>query len=138
MKRPVTFAITMLLAGCASKSASDLPSVLPEPPIPPPTVQHVVPPPTPTRNSAALIAKLSPPEIIIAADQARADATGYVAWKKSKAENIDRLGDLVKALSVAVAHMQAGRTHGKYAPTDIIAARGALRELREFLANKGD
>jgi hypothetical protein len=141
MKRPLTFAVTLLLAGCASKPVPDVLILPPEPPPALPVARHlapVPPPPLPPLDPPASVARLSPSEILIAADQARADANGYVAWKRSKPENIDRLTTLTATLNIAVAQMRAGRVRGKYAPTDIIAARAALHELRSFLATKGD
>lgn len=126
---PIT--LILLLVGC-DKTAVDDP--LPTPPefVAAPVVQRQQVHPTPT------VATLTPPEIVVAADQAHHDATGYVAWKKSKPENIDRLTTLTATMNEAVARMKAGKVNGRYQPTDVVAARGALRELRSFLSNKGD
>jgi PBP1b-binding outer membrane lipoprotein LpoB len=137
MNRPLTIAIALLLSGCAAKSA---PEVVPEPmPALAPVVRRPAPLPLPPiPPDVASVATLTPPEIVVAADQARTDATGYVAWTHSKAANIDRLTTLTAALNTAIAQMQAGKVGGKYRPTDVTAARLALRELRSFLATKGD
>lgn len=137
MNRPLTIAIVLLLSGCAAK---DVPDAVPQPeplPLPAPPVRRSAPlpvPPVPPDTVAAL----TPPEILVAADQARADAVGYVAWAHSKAENIDRLTTLTSSLNATVAQMRAGKAAGKYRATDVMAARLALRELRSFLASKGD
>lgn len=136
MNRPLTIALMLLLSGCHAKTVLDAPPPEPMVVIERPA-RHFVPlpvPPVPPDTVAAL----TPTEIIVASDQARTDATGYVAWSASKPENIDRLTTLTASLNVAVAQMRAGRMHGKYAPTDVIAARAALKELRSFLATKGD
>lgn len=130
MRRPIVLAL--LLSGCAASPAPD-PLILPPDP-PPIAVEPVVR--APAKSSAP--APLTPSEIIVAADQGRTDATGYVAWKHSKAENIDRLTTLTAALNAAVAKMRAGYANGKYVTTDVMAARSALAELRSFLSNKGD
>lgn len=127
MKR--TLALALFLSGCAATPPPE-PMPLPPEPVVTPIVRRPSPPPT--------IATLTPPEIVVAADQAHRDATGYVAWSKSKPENIDRLTTLTAALNTAVAQMKAGRAQGRYRPTDVVAARAALRELREFLIHKGD
>ncbi len=80
----------------------------------------------------------TPHDILLAADQARADAYGYVAWKQSKPENIDRLTTLMQDLNAAVARMHSASVRGKYAASDVRAARKALGALRGFLSNKGD
>jgi hypothetical protein len=136
INRSLTFTITLMLAGCASKPVPDTIIIQSEPP-PVPVITHH---PTPSRplGISASISRLTPSEILVAADQARVDANGYVAWKRSNPENIDHLTTLTVALNIAVTQMRAGRRHGKYAPTDVIAARAALHELRSFLATKGD
>jgi hypothetical protein len=117
MKR--TLAAVLILSGCAATQ--------------PPPVSAPVDPPAPST-----IATLTPPEIAAAADQARRDAAGYVAWSFSRPENIDRLTTLTTGLDAAIARMKAGRVRGRYRPADVVAARAALRELRAFLVNKGD
>ena len=130
------FVLALLLSGCG---ASPAPEPLILPPDPPPVQQaQRAQPKAPPVAAPSTITTLTASEIVVAADQARVDATGYVAWKHSKAENIDRLTTLTTNLTAAVSQMQAGRVRGKYKPTDVVAARGALRELRSFLANKGD
>lgn len=129
MKR--LLAALILLSGCVSSPASD---TLILPPDPPPV--QVVAPPRPKPPATQPIANLSPPEIIAASETARAHAAGYVAWKHSKVENIDRLTTLTSSLNLAIARLQAGR--GKYTQADVSAARTALQDLRTFLANKGD
>lgn len=125
-------AVSILLSGCMSSPVSDEALILP--PDPPPTQQVVVRgPPKP-----ADAPPLSPQEIIAASEKARAHAAGYVAWKNSKTENIDRLTTLTSSLNLAIAQMQVGQARGKYAPADIAAARVALKNLRSFLSNKGD
>jgi hypothetical protein len=125
-----TLAIAVLLAGCSAAPASQ-DDPLPLPPDPPPApIAHQSPP--------ATVATLTPPEIVLAAEQAHRDASGYVAWRLSKPENIDRLTTLTANMNAAVAVMKAGRVRGRYKPTDVLAARAAVRELRSFLANKGD
>lgn len=130
--------IILLLAGCAA-------SAVPEPPPQPPQpveqpVVHVRRPAAPVAvaPSGDAVSALSPSDILVAADQARADATGYVAWKQSKPANIDRLTTLTLALNAAVSKMRAGKVVGKYQAVDVLAAKSALRELRTFLSTKGD
>lgn len=126
-------ALAAFLSGCASAPAhDDPPPRLPPVPASVPEVVRTVPKPP------ATIATLTAPEIVVAANQAHRDATGYVAWSNSKPENIDRLTTLTSTLDAAVARMKAGRADGQYKPTDVVAARAALRELRSFLKNKGD
>lgn len=121
------FVLAILLSGCTTSAPTPEPLPIPLPPLPATT-----PVATPTT------ATLTPQEIIIAAGQAHHDATGYVAWSRSKPENIDRLTTLTTTLDSAVARLKAGRVHGRYRSTDVLAARSALRELRSFLMNKGD
>ncbi len=134
MKR-ASLALLFLLAGCDAAAVDE--EQLPTPP------EFVAAPVEPQRELAAprptaTVGTLTPPEIVVAADQAHKDATGYVAWSKSKPENIDRLTTLTSNMNDAVARMRAGAVHGRYRPTDVVAARAALRELRSFLSNKGD
>jgi hypothetical protein len=130
----------MVLVGCAQPRA---PAPVPvEAPAPPP-VRRVVPfprPPIPPTGDATSQEEVpaTPHDILVAADQARADAYGYVAWKQSKPENIDRLTTLMQDLNAAVTHMRAAEVRGKYAAPDVRAARTALGALRSFLSNKGD
>lgn len=124
-------AVAVLLAGC---SAAPIDDPLPLPPDPPPAPVVRRPPPA----APPTIATLTPTEIVVAANQAHRDASGYVAWKKSKPENIDRLTTLTANMNAAVAAMKAGRVQGRYNPTDVMAARAAVRDLRSFLTNKDD
>lgn len=130
MKR--TLALAVILSGCA---ATPPPEPMPVPPSPEPVVIPAARRPLPAPPT---IATLTPPEIVVAADQAHRDAVGYVAWSRSKPEIIDRLTTLTANMNAAVAQLKAGRVQGRYRPTDVLAARAALRELRSFLANKGD
>ncbi len=84
------------------------------------------------------IAALSPPQVIIAADEARADAAGYVAWRQSRPDNIERLTSLTRDLNAAIMAMRAHRVANRYPAADVSAARAALRSLRLFLRNKDD
>lgn len=128
-------ALAAFLSGCASAPAhDDPPPRLPPVPVSVPEVVRAVPKP----SGPATIATLTAPEIVVAANQAHRDATGYVAWSNSKPANIDRLTTLTSTLDAAVARMKAGRADGQYKPTDVVAARSALRELRSFLRDKGD
>lgn len=89
-------------------------------------------------DTTAAVNILSPSQVLASAAQARTAANGYVGWKDGKEDNIDRLTVLVKALDAAVAQMRAGEIKGRYQAPDVVAARGALRDLRSFLSNKGD
>lgn len=138
MIRSLVCGVALLLTGCATPAhAPDAPVVVADMP-PAPVKRQVAVPVPPTPPGEISVAALSPVELLGVADQARADASGYVAWKHSRAENIDRLADLTAALNTAVARMKAGRTGGKYRPADVLAARSAVRQLRMFLAQKGD
>lgn len=137
MKHPVTFAVALILmSGCTSSPPAEVIVAPPEPP--PAPMRHAAPLPIPPLPPSTDIARFTPAEIQAAADQARADATGYVAWKHSRPENIDRLTDLTSALNEAVARMRATKTHGRYADADVVSARSALQDLRWFLSTKGD
>lgn len=129
--RRASLALVFFLAGCDA-AAVDGVEALPTPP------EFVSAPVAKQAPRPATLATLTPPEIVIAADQAHKDATGYVAWSKSKPENIDRLTTLTSGMNDAVARMKAGAVNGRYRPTDVVAARAALRELRSFLITKGD
>lgn len=126
-----TLALAVFLTGCA---AAQVPEPMPVPPEPVamPIVHRAPPAPPPT------IATLTPLEIVSAAEQAHRDATGYVAWSKSKAANIDRLTTLTTAMNTAVERLKSGRAQGRYRPVDVVAARSALSDLRGFLRDKGD
>lgn len=128
MKR--TLALAIVLSGCAATPPPEPMLVPPEPVLMP--IVRQAPPHPPT------IAALTPPEIVVAAEQAHRDATGYVAWSRSKPENIDRLTTLTANMNAAIAQMKDGHARGRYRPTDVLAARAALNELRSFLKNKGD
>jgi hypothetical protein len=126
-----TIALAIILSGCSGASAPE-PLPTPPEPMPAPVVHRALPPVQPT------MATLTPSEIVVASDQANRDATGYVAWSKSRPENIDRLAVLTVELNAAVTKMKAGKVRGRYQPGDVVAARTALRDLRSFLTNKGD
>jgi hypothetical protein len=81
---------------------------------------------------------LSPHQVIAAAEAAREDATGYVAWKGSKAPNIERLTALTRDLDASITQMRGHEVDRRYPPADVFAARAALRALRLFLREKGD
>ena len=119
------FLVILLLSGCAAADP---------PPLPPVPEQEVIIPPQKVTPKAATVAVLTPKELLTAAAQAKTDATGYVAWKKSKPENIERLTTLTVNLDNAVKKMEQGH----YTPGDVVAARGALKDLQTFLQNKGD
>lgn len=106
---------------------------------PAPEAQAAAVPPVPPVPPALLtIATLSPAELLVAAEQARRDATSYVAWRKSLPENINRLNTLTQALNISVARMVTNESGGTYRAPDIIAVRTTLRALLSFLATKGD
>lgn len=83
-------------------------------------------------------AGVTAPGVLAAADHARADADGYVAWKQSRAENIDRLAILTQRMNAAIARMKAHQSRGLYRAADVAEARRTLAELRAFLVTKGD
>jgi hypothetical protein len=84
------------------------------------------------------IATLSPRQVIAAAEAAREDASGYVAWRESKPSNIERLTVLTRDLNDAITQMRGHEVGQKYPPADVSAARAALRALRLFLREKDD
>lgn len=140
MIKRIIFSVTfLLLSGCSFTRST--PEVIIVPPVPPvvavPAV-HSVAPPSITPAPSASISSLSPPQLLIAADQARTDAIGYVAWKLSKPENIDRLTTLTRQVNLTITAMKAGEIKGRYQPTDVIAARASVQALRSFLRTKGD
>lgn len=118
--RVIIFA-TALLVGCAAKA----PEIVVVAPIPEPVeiVQPTV--------KAAVVPSV--PAVIAAANKARTDATGYVAWKASKPENIATLTTLTRSLNSAVAKL-----HDHPKPADVLAARAAVDALRSFLIHKDD
>lgn len=81
---------------------------------------------------------LTPAQLLLAAEQARLDATGYVAWKNSKTENIDRLTALTLTLNASIIALKTTSRDGVYLEARLMEARAALRNLRDFLATKGD
>jgi hypothetical protein len=129
--RQAILAMAIFLAGCDAAAVDD-PLPIPPEPVPAPVVHRSLPPAPPA------MAALTPADIVAAADQAYRDVSGYVAWSQSKPENIDQLTMLTVELNAAVARMKAGKVRGRYQPGDVVAARTALRDLRSFLANKGD
>jgi hypothetical protein len=136
-KRIIFGATFLLLSGCSFRSPSPEIVIVP----PPVAVVHTAPvaAPVPTPAPAgASISSLTAPQLLTAAEQARADAQNYVAWKLSKAENIARLTTLVQGVNLRISQMKDGRIKGRYQPTDIIAAKGAVQALRSFLIVKGD
>lgn len=141
MIKRIIFSVTfLLLSGCSFTRST--PEVIIVPPVPPlvvaPAVHSAAAPPSITPTPGASIASLSPPQLLIAADQARTDAIGYVAWKLSKPENIDRLTTLTRQVNLTITAMKAGEIKGRYQPTDVIAARASVQALRSFLRTKGD
>jgi hypothetical protein len=108
--------------------------------IPPakPAALPVPPVPSIAADPGVAIAAMPPKRLMSAAEQAQTDATGYVAWQHSRAENIDRLTELSRVLGEAVATLQAHEAGGWYRQQDVDAARAALLEMRVFLTNKGD
>ena len=121
--------VGLILSGCAAASEPDEVVV----PIPEPIKTEE--PPPPAKPPAATKEATT---IIKAAEQAKIDATGYVAWKKSRPENIERLTTLTLNLNGALHRMERGKTKGHYAPGDVAAAQVALKDLQNFLQNKGD
>jgi hypothetical protein len=142
MKRSLPFALMMVLSACA---AGNVPPPAPAPHVivqrAPKQPEIPVPPTPPDADSDSpdpATSKLTPKEIMVVADQAKADAAGYVAWKDSKNENIDRLTTLTVNLNHAVATMRTNEHNGTYRAADVLNARTALHELRRFLATKDD
>jgi PBP1b-binding outer membrane lipoprotein LpoB len=143
MKATLPFALTMVLTACAAGTAPP-PAYAPPPHVivqHAPKQQNTPVPPIPLDSSDSpdpATSKLTPKEIVVVAEQAKADAAGYVAWKDSKNENIDRLTTLTVDLNNAVATMRANEHDGTYRAADVLNARTALHELRRFLATKDD
>lgn len=123
-------AALILLSGCMASPASE---TIILPPDPPPIQAAPRLPPKPT---VAMAPPTDAKQIIAASEQARSDATGYVAWKHSKAENIDKLTVLTSSLNLAIARLRSER--GRYTQADVNTARSALQDLRSFLTAKGD
>jgi hypothetical protein len=142
--------LALLLSACAAEP----PPVVVEPPPPPPPVHEApkrvalpVPPVPPSRAvppealdtvPATVIPFLSPQQTLTAAARAKAQADGYVGWRLSTAENINRLQGLVQGLDAAIAQMRLNEVGGHYKPADVAVAHAALVALRTFLATKGD
>jgi hypothetical protein len=137
MTRSIIFGVTFLLLASCSPTHSPVPEIIIVPPLPPVAVVHTSPVSKPASPDAA-ISSLTAPQLLTAAEQARADAQNYVAWKLSKSENIARLTTLVQGVNLRISQMKDGRVKGRYQPTDIIAAKGAVQALRSFLISKGD
>jgi hypothetical protein len=139
-----------LLAACAALIPQPLKvEVIPHERTPEPTLPvPPIPPETPKSGAqvgrdirdpgSAVIAILTPAQIGTAATQAKTDANSYVSWHASKPDNIERMASLVSALDEAVARMREHDVGGKYPPTDVLAARTALHDLRLFLSTKDD
>lgn len=122
--------LLLSLLGCAATNKE-------ETIIPPPTEESIKleepvltkHTPSPTKEASAILKE---------AEQAKIDATGYVAWKKSRPENIERLTTLTLNLNGALQKMQHGKVRNRYSPGDVAAAQAALKNLQNFLQNKGD
>lgn len=140
-----TILLLLALGGCVCQTGPRLAAEPPAPPRPPsPALALPLPPPAPPPLPLApptdpdTIASLTPREVVAAAAVARADAGGYVAWKESKPDNIDKLTVLTRELDAAIAQMRAHETTRRYPPADVRSARTALQALRLFLKNKDD
>jgi len=144
MIRLSVLALASIVCGCGCSCAVTPQLAMAEPPplVVAPTPQAPSPASPPGRSAPAdpiqAIATLSPRQVIVAAAAAREDATGYVAWKGSKAPNIERLTTLTRDLDGAITRMRDHELGRKYPPADVFAARAALRALRLFLREKGD
>lgn len=102
------------------------------------TVEPPMPPPQLVQRAAPAAGPSAPQQVLAAAEQARTDAAGYVAWTQSKPANIHRLTDLTHELDLAIARMRTHEISQRYPAADVSAAQIALAALRSFLANKDD
>ncbi len=132
----------MLLTDCAVHcEGKALPPPITEPPTGPFPVKPV--PSVPRKNATheetpSDVDSLTPPQVITEATVALDQAVGYVAWKSSRADNIDQLTVLARDLDISITQMRLHGVNDKYPKIDVIKARMALHALKVFLATKGD
>lgn len=120
-----------LLVACQSKPIPELsagPEEAPVRVIPKPVVVAI------PSDPIAAVAVLPPSQLKVAASKSLNDADHYVAWDRSRKENIDSLVPLTQHLADAVELMVAH--HNK--PADVKDVRKTLKDLRVFLRTKGD
>lgn len=136
MKR-IIMMLLLALAGCEPKPIPE-PSTPPLAVVIPPKPPKIIAPVAVPSDPVAAVSVLPATQLPHAAQKSLTDADHYVAWNMARADNIDVLTVLTERVSNSIAAMKAGRAQGRYRPTDVMAARAALRELREFLIHKGD
>jgi hypothetical protein len=135
----VLFAIC---AGCAAAPIAEPPvaaeAPLPVPPIPPARVPSPSPSPSVPVVVPATPGGPSPAAVLADSATTQAAADRYVAWSKSRPENINRLTVLNARVNSAIRRMKTFLRDGHYDPARVLVARQAVDALRDFLAEKGD
>lgn len=143
MRHPLIAGLVLCIAGCTYTTARDG-DTSPHPATPAAPASRV-PAPTAPRPAAPPVAAFAPvaspgtaADVLRDSANVQAEATRYVLWDGSHAENIRKLTSLAARVNRAVRFMDLSRKGSRYDLAAVANARRAVDDLAIFLNTKGD